>query len=49
MMAWTITRDKGETLLCVATDDGGPDLFRLKPVEDHFFIVEMRETRGCEK
>lgn len=49
MMEWTIAKDIDETILCVATDDGGPNLFTLKPVGDHFFIAEMRETRGCEK
>ena len=49
MMAWTIAKDNGESILCVATDDGGPNLFRLKPVGERFFITEMREVQSCEK
>jgi hypothetical protein len=49
MMEWTMAKDKGDTILCVATDDGGPNLFKLKPAGDHFFITEMHEAKGCEK
>ncbi len=49
MMEWTIAKDRDETILCVGTDDGGPNLFRLKPTGGHFFITEMREAKSCEK
>ena len=45
MMGWKLAKDGEQEILCLNTDPTGPNLFKLKPVGNAFFIAEIRETK----
>jgi hypothetical protein len=46
----TITKEAGEEILCLETDDTGAHVFTLKPIRNGYFIGEVKEgPESCSK
>ncbi len=50
MMGWRIQDDSGSRILCLSLDNGGTNLFTLKPAGGTFFIADAKPTKeSCDQ
>jgi hypothetical protein len=46
---WSVTRNKNAEDLCLELDNGGTNIFKLRPVGEGFFITSVTKTDSCSR
>lgn len=46
---WSVTKNKNGEDLCLELDDGGTNIFKLRPAGDSFFITGITKAESCSK